>query len=717
MRRVPGAPLVPDDVALAIDPDLDKIAPERYELSAAPAYRFDVDRRGFLKILSAMGGGLLVVATVPAAAAQQETGRGGQQNSISNALASWLHIGPDGKVTVYTGKVEIGQNIRTSLAQTVADELDAPIGSIALVMADTDLTPFDQGTFGSRTTPTMAPQLAKAAATAREMLIDLAAAKWQAPRTSLRAKNGSVSDGSRTVSFGELTHGQNLTGVVAATPPEEPRDQWAVRGEALHKVNARDIVTGKHVFPVDVVRPGLLMGKIVRPPALGATPKSVDDSKARAMPGVTVVRDGDFIGVVAPNERAAKAAAAAVVVEWNLPTGLPTSDTIYDHLQQTAEAPRGDAPVASVTGAQTFRATYHIPYIAHVPLEPRTATAEWAGDKVTVWTGTQRPFGVRSDVARAFRLSDDRVRVIVPDMGSGYGGKHTVDAATEAARLAKAVGKPVKIVYTRAEEFMWGYMRPAGVITVAAGVDASGKLASWQFDNINSGGSGLNTPYTVPVKREVFQQADSPLKQGSYRGLAATANHYVREMHMDAIARALKQDPVEFRLAHIADPRLRAVLTTVAQKSGWPHPSAAGRAVGIACGTEKGGYIATAAEVSRTPDGFKVERLVAAFECGAIVNPDGLRNQVEGAIVQGLGGALFEAIRFADGKILNGTMAQYRVPRFQDTPPIDITLLDRRDLPSAGAGETPIVCVAPAIGSAVRAFGTVDTALPVSLKS
>ena len=704
-------------LALAIDQDLDTIAAERYELTAPRPYVFDVDRRGFLRILSAMGGGLLVVATVPAAAAQQETGRGGQQNNISNALASWLHIGTDGKVTVYTGKVEIGQNIRTSLAQTVADELDAPIGSIALVMADTDLTPFDQGTFGSRTTPTMAPQLAKAAATAREMLIDLAATKWQAPRASLRAKNGSISDGTRTVSFGELTRGQNLTGVVDATPPEEPRDQWAVRGEALHKVNARDIVTGKHVFPVDVVRPGLLMGKVVRPPAIGATPKSVDDTKARAMPGVTVVRDGDFIGVVAPNERAAKAAAAALVVDWTLPTGLPTSETIYDHLQRTAEAPRGSAPVASVAGAQTFRATYHIPYIAHVPLEPRTATAEWAGDKVTVWTGTQRPFGVRSDVARAFHLADDHVRVIVPDMGSGYGGKHTVDAATEAARLAKAVGKPVKIVYTRAEEFMWGYMRPAGVITVAAGVDASGKLASWQFDNINSGGSGLNTPYTVPVKREVFQNADSPLKQGSYRGLAATANHYVREMHMDAIARALKQDPVEFRLAHIADPRLRAVLTTVAQKFGWPHPTAAGRAIGIACGTEKGGYIATAAEVTRTPDGFKVERLVAAFECGAIVNPDGLRNQVEGAIVQGLGGALFEAIRFADGKILNGTMAQYRVPRFQDTPPIDITLLDRRDLPSAGAGETPIVCVAPAIGSAVRAFGTVDTALPVSLKA
>jgi isoquinoline 1-oxidoreductase len=690
--------------------------PERYELEAPPSYRFDLNRRGFIKILSAMGGGLLVVATTPAAA-QQETGRGGQQNRATDTLASWLHIGTDGRVTVYTGKVEIGQNIRTSLAQTVADELGAPIGTISLVMADTDLTPFDQGTFGSRTTPTMAPQLAKAAATAREMLIDLAAAKWQVSRKTLSIKSGAVTDGAgRSVSFGALTSGQNLTGVVSAQAPEEPRDHWTTRGEALHKVNARDIVTGRHVFPADVVRPKLRIGRVIRPPALGATPASVDDSQARAMAGVIVVRDGDFIGVVAPNERVAKAAAAAINVEWNLPTGLPTSETIFDHLTKTAEAARGSAASEAPAGAaRTFEATYRIPYIAHVPLEPRTATAEWTGDKVTVWTGTQRPFGVRTDVARAFHLAEDHVRVIVPDMGSGYGGKHTNEAATEAARLAKTAGTPVKIVYTRAEEFMWGYFRPAGVITISAGVDAAGRLAFWHFDNINSGNSGLNTPYTVGAKREVFRNADSPLKQGSYRGLAATANHYAREMHMDTIARALGQDAVQFRLAHITEPRLRAVLTTVAEKAGWPHPRVPGRALGIACGTEKGGYIATAVEVSRAPDGFKIERVVAAFECGAIVNPDGLRNQVEGAVVQGLGGALFENVQFAEGKILNGTMAQYRVPRFKDVPPIDITLLDRRDLPSAGAGETPIVCVAPAIGSAVRAFGAVDTALPVKL--
>jgi isoquinoline 1-oxidoreductase len=441
------------------------------------------------------------------------------------------------------------------------------------------------------------------------------------------------------------------------------------------------------------------------------------------MPGVVVVRDADFAGVVAPSERLASRAAAAIRAGWRLPAGTPSSATVYEHLKghETAGG-RGSAPIeagdvraARAAAARTYEARYHIPYIAHVPLEPRAAVAEWHDGRLTVWTGTQRPFGVRAELASAFHLPEERVRVIVPDTGSAYGGKHTGEHAVEAARLARAAGRPVKLVWTRKEEFSYGYFRPAGVIEVAAGVDAAGRLTSWEFDNWNSGGSAIRTPYEVPNQRIQFHAADSPLRQGSYRGLAATANHYVREMHMDALARALGRDPVEYRLQHLKDERMRAVLAAAAQKSGWPKPSAAGRALGIACGTEKGSYVATAAEVSRGEGGFTVERLVVAFECGAIVNPDGLQNQVEGAVVQGLGGALFEAIEFAGGAITNGSMARYRVPRFQDVPPIDVLLLDRKDLPSAGAGETPIVCVAPAIGAAVRTFGQVRNELPVRL--
>ena len=698
---------------------------ERYELREPARYQFDLpplERRDFMRLLGAFGGGLLVIASVPDLAAQ-ESGRGGSGAQAPPAdIAAWLLIDERGRVTGCTGKTEIGQNIRTSLAQTLADELRVPLTSVTMLMADTDLTPYDAGTFGSQTTPRMAPQIARAAATAREILIDEAAKTWNADRSLLSARDGRiVAPDGRSLGYGELA--SRLRGTVAAQPPLSPADQWVHRGKPAQKTNGASFVTGRHQYTPDLVRPGILHGRIIRPDGYTGTLAAVDDAKARALEGVIVVRDGDLLGVVATTERLAARAAASIRADWRMPQGLPSSETVFDHLKQAAGArtagtpyATGDVGQARAQAAKTFEVSYRIPYIAHVPLEPRAAVAEWADGKLTVWCGTQRPFGVRRELASAFRLPEDRVRVIVPDTGSAYGGKHSGEHAIEAARLAKAAGKPVKLVWTRAEEFAWGYARPAGVIDVKASVDAGGRIIAWEFDNWNSGASGLRTPYAVPNQRIAFHPSESPLRQGSYRGLAATANHYAREMHMDEIARALGVDPVEFRLRHLTDERLRAVLTSVAERARWAvRPSTGARALGIACGTEKGSYVATVAELSKTADGFKVEKLVVAFECGAIVNPDGLRNQVEGAVVQGLGGALFEALQFRDGRLLNGTMARYRVPRFRDMPVLDIVLLDRKDLPSAGAGETPIVCVAPAIGSAARAFGRVPPRLPVAL--
>jgi isoquinoline 1-oxidoreductase len=692
------------------------LEPERYELSEPARYIFTLERREFMRVF---GGGLLVMVAAVDVLAQQESGRGrGQSRGDDPQLAAWLHIDENGRVQVCTGKVEIGQNIRTSLAQAVADELRVPITSIAMVMADTDKTPFDQGTFGSQTTPRMAPQLARAAATAREMLMDQAAARWQVARDGLAAGDGKVTGAGKSISYGELTKGQALTGTVVATGAPEPPASWRIRGTPVKKVDGAAFVTGRHAYTPDVTRPGMLFGRMIRPDGYNATLVAVDDGKARAMPGVTVVRDGDFLGVVASTERAAARAAAAVQARWTVPAGQPSSDSIYDYLKQNVERPVAPAiralqmPAAVV---RTFEASYRIPYIAHVPLEPRAAVAEWQDGKVTVWIGTQRPFGVRGELADSFRIPEDKVRVIVPDMGSGYGGKHTGEVAIEAARLARAAGRPVKLVWTRAEEFTWAYFRPAGVIDIKAGVDASGRVLGWAFDNWNSGSSGIQTPYDIPAVSNVFHPSKSPLRQGSYRALAATANHYAREMHMDAMARELRVDPVEFRMRHLKDERMRHVLEAVADRIGWSKAAPAGRVRGIACGTEKGGYVATAAEVAGSAANWKVERIVIAFECGAIVNPDGLDNQVTGSVVQALGGALFESIEFADGHLRNGSMEQYRVPRFKDVPVIDTILLDRRDLPSAGAGESSLIAVAPAIGSAVRAYGTVETALPVRL--
>jgi isoquinoline 1-oxidoreductase len=689
---------------------------ERYELAELPRYRFELERRDFIRLF---GAGLLI-AVASGDLIAQESGRAFRRPELPKDLAAWLHVDEAGHVTACTGKVEIGQNIRTSLSQAIADELRVPMASVTLVMGDTDMTPYDMGTFGSRTTPTMAPQLARAAATARAMLIARAAERWRVDAASLRAQDGSVhGPGGQSATYGDLVKGEALTGTIAADAAIEPPERWHLRGSEVPKVDGRDFVTGRHQYSPDISRPGMLYGRIVRPDGYGAELVSIDDRRARAISGVQVVRDGDFIGVVARTERDADRAAAAVQARWQVPAGQPSSTTIYDYLKANPERVESPA-VGSGTvpsGARVFSATYRIPYIAHTPLEPRAAVAEWRDGKVTVWTGTQRPFGVRSELAEAFHLPETSVRVIMPDTGAAYGGKHTGEAAIEAARLAKAAGAPVKLVWTRPEEFTWAYFRPAGVIELRSAVDGNGRIVLWECDNWNSGGAGIESPYDIPGKKSVFHPVKSPLRQGSYRALAATANNYARECHMDEMARAAGVDPVEFRLRHLSNDRITNALQAAAKGIGWGTPAAKGKALGIACSTEKGGYIGTAAEVERSASGFSVKRIVIAFECGAIVNPNGLRNQVEGAVVQALGGALFEAIDFADGRIRNGTMEQYRVPRFKDVPAIDTILLNRTDLPSAGAGEASLVCVAPAIGNAVRAFGPIDTALPVRLAS
>jgi isoquinoline 1-oxidoreductase len=354
---------------------------------------------------------------------------------------------------------------------------------------------------------------------------------------------------------------------------------------------------------------------------------------------------------------------------------------------------------------EKLQATYTVAYIAHAPLETRAGVAEWDGDKLTAWTGTQRPFGVQGDLAEAFHLPRGQVRVIVPDTGSGYGGKHTSEAAVEAARLARAAGKPVKVTWTREEEFTWAYFRPAGVIDIQGGVQKDGTLTAWECHNYNSGGSALASPYHVPNHHVQFHGADSPLRQGSYRALAATANHFARETHMDELAHLLRLDPLAFRLKNLKEPRLRAVLETAAKQFDWGKQAKPGQGFGLAVGTEKRSLVASCAEVAvdRGSGRVKVVRVVTAFDCGAVVNPEHLKNQVEGAVVMGLGGALFEAIDFDNGAIVNPRFSSYRVPRFRDLPALETTLIDRKDVASAGAGETPIVCVAPAIGNAIFA--------------
>jgi nicotinate dehydrogenase subunit B len=704
------------------------LEPERYELYSRPSLCFEPNRRDFFKFL---GAGLVVACAASGAVGLQESGsnRRDSEDNLPRKLDAWLHIDPSGGITAFTGKVEVGQNIRTSLAQAISEELRVPPASIQLVMGDTQLVPFDMGTFGSRTTPIMNLQLRRVSAAARDALIAIAAKKWNVAPAGLTADNGKIFDSSsaRSVTYSDLVKDQQIAELLPAEDPLIPATQWKIAGHALPKVDGRDFVTGKHRYPSDFKLPGMLFGKIVRPNAFNATLISAETQDAERLPGVTVVRDGNFLGVAAPTPALAARAASSVRARWKSDP-QPSNAELFDYLKQN-KVPRkerddnsrreiGNFEQAMSSTEHRLNSTYQIQYIAHAPLEPRAAVAQWDDDQLTVCTGTQRPFGVRNELAAAFHLPEEKIRVQMPDMGSGYGGKHTGDAALEAARLARAAKRPVKVVWTREEEFTWAYFRPAGVIEVSSAATADGKITAWGFRNYNSGTAGIRTYYDIPNQRIEFVPVNSPLRQGSYRGLAATANHFAREVQMDEMAAMLKMDPLEFRLKNLKDDRLRAVFQEGAKKFGWGSAKPSnGVGFGMGGGYEKLGYVATFAEIfaDSGSGSVTVKRIVTAFECGAIVNPDGLRNQVEGANIMGIGGALFEAIQFQDGRILNPHFAQYRVPRFKDVPKIETVLLDRKDLPSVGAGEAPIVGIAPAIANAIfQATGERLRSLPLA---
>jgi nicotinate dehydrogenase subunit B len=644
-------------------------------------------------------------------------------------ISDWLQIGTDGVVTVFCGKVEVGQGSRTSLRQIVAGELSVPLEMVVLVLGDTALTPFDQGTFGSRTTATMGVQLRDAAASLRDALRQRAAADWSVEPDTAQARDGVVCHipSGRRRTYAELGAGKRFAEAVTAGLGS-PAVQWTVAGTPVPKANAVDIVTGRHRYTPDLNLCGMRQGRVLRPPRFGAELRSLDATAALAIPGVTVVHDGEFVGVAAPDARRAAQALAALRAEWSWsdqPSDRDLEQYLRTHLDEQASRGRpaaqtqdvGDVDRALASAPLRSEATYTTAYIAHVPMEPRAALATWQGDHLTVWTGTQRPFGVRGQLAGAFGVPEAHVRVVTPDTGSAYGGKHTGEPALEAARLARQAGQPVKIVWTREEEFRWAYLRPAAVIDIRSAVGEDGRLLAWEFHNYNAGPGAIRSPYAAENQRVAYHPVQSPLRQGSYRALAATANIFARETHMDELAQRLGLDPLAFRLRNLTDDRLRAVLTAAAERFRWAawHPEAQ-RGIGLACGTEKGGYVACCVEVAvdRASRRVNIVRVVQAYECGAIVNPANVQRQVEGAIIQGLGGALYERIEFAGGRILNPRFSRYRVPRFADVPPIDTVLLNRPDLPSAGAGETPITAIAPAVGNAIfAACGVRLRALPM----
>lgn len=623
-------------------------------------------RRAFLKLV---GGGLLFLVTVRAQ---------------DRAFPVRVQIAEDGTVRAFTGKMEMGQGSRTLLTQAFAEELGVPVGQVQLVMGDTLLCPDDGGTWASVTTPQTVPVIRKAAAAVR------------AQRTGSAA---------------------------ALTAP----GSWQTLGQSVPNVMSHAIVTGAKTYPSDVRVPGMLHAVVVRGLHHKGTLSSIDTSQAERVPGVRVLRDQDLVAVVAPDLAAARRGASLVIAQWK-PTPLTAQADWPELFRKTAVEPveqpqaryppllrRGDVAAGLAAATSRRSSSYWVAPIAHVPMEPRAALAEWHGDVVTVHCGVQAPFLVRQEVARALNVPEAQVRIIVNDAGGGFGGKQRGESEVEAARLARLAGAPVRVAWTREEEFTCSYTRPAGLIDIESGVDASGRLTAMRFANYNSGAAGIIPQYDIANHWVGFLRATAAVRQGSYRSLAAVANNFARESHMDEWAEALTQDPVEFRLRNIADARLRQVIEATATRFGWGKGRVGnGRGVGMSCNLEKDARLALFVEVDASGPEVRVVRMVATGDFGAALNPDGLRNQMTGAIVQGLGGALWEKVTFDTSSQTTRRLSHYRVPRFRDVPPMDVQVIDRRDVEPAGAGESPITLTAPAVAAAIcAATGTRRRSLPL----
>ncbi len=657
-------------------------------------------------------------------------GRGGPPHG-----GAWIHLGEDGKARAFTGKADVGQGTRTALMLLVAEELRLPLSSIELTMGDTDVSPWDMGTFGSRSMPDAAQHLRITGAAARTALTELAAAALGVVADRVELVDGRArvrgAKGPKPVPYGILVKGLRRVEMVSPSTRSISPSEWTKAGQPTMNVGGHDIVTGARRYTSDLHPPGMLYGKVLFPPSYGAKLRSVDLSRAQALPGVTAVHEGDFVAVAAPDLPSARSALKAIRAEWET-SPQPSEREIVDFLRHhpvegedfwdVVHHETGDVDAALVAAPVSLHETYSTAYIAHVPMETHAVLAAWEGERLTVWLGGQTPFRARDALSDALGLSPANVRVIVPPTGSGFGGKHAGDLAIGAARLAKAAGRPVRITYTREEEFTQAYFRPMAVVEIRSGAKNDGTLTAWQFHNLNAGAAAALLPYKVPNQKIGNQPVDSPLPQGSYRALAATANNFARESHIDELAARVGADPVEYRLRHLADDRLAAVLKAVAERAGWTprrgsrvRDRARGHGQGIAVGLEKEGRVATFAEVRVLEDRrLEVVRIVTGFECGAIVHPSNLQSQIEGGTVMALGGALFEAIHFDGGRILNPRLSAYRVPRFRDVPPIEVLLLDRRDLPSQGGGETPLIAVAPAVANAIfDATGTRLRSLPL----
>ncbi len=688
---------------------------------------FTLDRRNFLQL---MGGGITVFFTVGIPAGVGEEVQ--QRPSPPSDFNAYLRIGEDGRITVLTGKIEMGQGAMTALPQMLADELDVPLDMVDITLGDTALCPWDGGTFGSLCIRQFGPALRQAAAQARAVLLELAGEELELSADRLIVRDGVVMDADNpehSVTFAALTRGERIERTVEGTAPPKPRSDYVVSGTPQMRRDATVKVTGEAEFAGDLRPEGLLYASILRPPAHGVELLEVDTTPAEQVEGAQVIRDGDLIAVLHEEPDLAAQALGLVEARWEAPGGGPDHDTIFEHLE--AEAPeavvyaeQGSLEQGIEASLQTVESTFYNHYVAHAPIEPHTATAHVEGDKATIWTSTQAPFRAQTSAARALGFPAENVRVITPFVGGGFGGKTGGGQTNEAARLSQLSGHPVQVAWTRKEEFFYDTYRPAALVKFTTGLDDQNRIVLWDYDNYFAGTRSSEVKYDVPHHRVVarggWQGGSSvhPFSVGAWRGPGSCTNAFVIESQIDVLAATARMNPLAFRLHNLMDERMRRVLLTAANMFGHSFRRApSGMGHGLALTDYHGTYVAAMAEVNvdRETGHVKVERVVCAQDMGECVNPAGAILQVEGCITMGLGYCLREGLRFRGGNILDHNFASYPLPRFSWTPKIEVRIVENREMPPQGGGEPAITLMGGLIANAVYdAVGFRSYTLPIT---
>jgi CO/xanthine dehydrogenase Mo-binding subunit len=701
-----------------------------------------------------LGGIVLSFSLTPRLALGQQPPRLPGSLNNNRMLDAWLRIGSDGKVTVFTGKVELGQGIVTALAQISAEELEVPLAQVTMVSGDTGRTPNEGQTAGSQSVENSGTALRMAGAEVREILLELAARKFGVGAETLKIADGVISapDG-RKVGYGELAGEANLKREATAKAKPRPPAQHKLVGKSIQRFDIPAKVTGGAAFVQDIRLPGMLHGRVVRPPRYGAKLESFDEAKVKAMPGVVaVVRDGSFLGVIAQREEQAIKAqnALAQSATWQAGPELPDPGRIYDHLlslpMDNKVISEKDTALVVEGSLKVLEATYHRPYQAHASIGPSCALAELKDGKLTVWTHSQGVFPLRAHMAKALDMAPAAIRCIHAEGSGCYGHNGADDVALDAALLARATGgRPVRLQWMREDEFMWEPYGAAMTMRAKAAV-AHGRIVDWTYDvfsnphstrpgdpegvnllaswylanpkppgppRMGAQPSGMGDRNAIPLYDMPRQRITNhlikpmPVRVSALRTLGAYANVFAVESFMDELAAAAGADPVAFRLAHMKDARGREVIEAVAKAANWKPGENSGTLRGRGIGFARYKTLATynavivEVEVDRASGRIKVPRAWASVDAGLIINPDGLINQIEGGIVQSTSWTLYEQVHFDKDGIRSRDWRSYPILTMPDVPKVETVLINRPNERPLGAGEAS---QGPTVAAIANAF-------------